>query len=75
MEDLRRFVGVVPDEEFKDFGDDAKQLLEEHIKDIPYFALALFLKCGIWSNEKRFKRQSRIKVFSTSDLIELLFII
>lgn len=75
MEDLRLFVGVVPDEEFTDFGVDAKQLLEEHIKDIPYFALALFLKCGIWSNEKRFKWQSRIKVFSTSDLIKLLFII
>ena len=72
MEDLRLFVAVVPDEEFKDFSDEAKQLLGEHIKDIPYFALALYLKCGIWSNEKRFKRQSRIKAVSTSDLIFFL---
>ena len=72
MEDLRLFVGTVPDEEFKDFAGEAKQVLGEHVKDIPYFALALYLNCGIWSNEKRFKRQSRIKAFSTSDLVSFL---
>jgi len=72
MEDLRLFVGTIPDEEFKDFAGEAKQILGEHLKDIPYFALALYLKCGIWSNEKRFKKQSRIKVFSTSDLVSFL---
>jgi len=45
MEDLKLFVGVVPDEEFKDFAGEAKQLLGEHLKDIPYFALTLYLKC------------------------------
>jgi len=72
MEDLRLFVGTIPDEELKDFAGEAKQILEEHLKDIPYFALALYLKWGIWSNEKRFKKQSRIKVFSTSDLVSFL---
>jgi len=72
IEGLRLFVGVVPDEEFKDFAGEAKQLLGEHLKDIPYFALALYLNCGIWSNEKRFKKQSRIKAVSTSDLISFL---
>ena len=38
MEGLKLFVGVVPDEEFKDFSREAKELLGEHIKDIPYFA-------------------------------------
>lgn len=72
MEYLRLFVGIVQDEEFKDFAGKARQLLGEHIKDIPYFALALYLNCGIWSNEKRFKKQSRIKAVSTSDLISFL---
>ncbi|RZN40080.1 MAG: hypothetical protein EFT35_03375 [Methanophagales archaeon ANME-1-THS] len=75
MESLKLFVGVVPDEEFKDFSREAKELLGEHVKDIPYFALAFSLNCGIWSNEKRLKRQSRIAVFSTSDLAKLLSII
>ncbi|MGB3459263.1 MAG: PIN domain-containing protein [Halobacteriota archaeon] len=72
MEVLRLFVGTVPDEEFKDCAGEAKQLLGEHLKDIPYFALALYLNCGIWSNEKRFKKQVRIKAVSTSDLISFL---
>lgn len=55
-----------------DFAGEAKQLLGEHLKDIPYFALALYLNCGIWSNEKRFKKQSRIKAVSTADLISFL---
>jgi len=72
MEVLRLFVGTVPDEEFKDFAGEAKQLLGVHLKDSPYFALALYLNCGIWSNEKRFKKQVRIKAVSTSDLISFL---
>ena len=72
MEDLRLFVGTVPDEEFKDFAGEVKQLLGKHIKDIPYFALSLYLNCGIWSNEKRFKKQSHLKAVSTSDLISFL---
>jgi predicted nucleic acid-binding protein len=75
IEDLKLFVAIVPDEEFKDFGVEAKELLGEHVKDIPYFALALFLDCGIWSNEEKFKLQSRIKVYSTSDLAKLISII
>lgn len=72
MEDMDLFVGTVPDENFKDFGSEAKEILGEHIKDIPYFALALSLNCGIWSNEKRFKKQSGVKVFSTADLLDIL---
>jgi len=55
---------------FKDFAGKARQLLGEHIKD--NFALALYLNCGFWSNEKRFKKQSHIKAVSTSDLISFL---
>lgn len=35
MEYLRLFVEVIPDEEFKDFSGEAKQLLGEHIKRHP----------------------------------------
>jgi predicted nucleic acid-binding protein len=42
-----------------------------HEEDIPCFALALALNSPIWSNEKEFKNQSKIKVFSTSDIVNL----
>ena len=41
-------------------------------KDDPYFALALSFNAPIWSDEKSFKKQSKVKVFSTSELISLL---
>jgi predicted nucleic acid-binding protein len=44
-----------------------------HEEDIPCFALALALNSPVWSNEKEFKSQSKIKVFSTSDMVNLLF--
>lgn len=46
--------------------------LAPHPKDVEYFALALRFDFPIWSNEKAFKRQSRVKVFSTSDLVSFL---
>ena len=41
-------------------------------KDDPYFALALALNCAIWSDEKAFKKQSKVKVFNTSELLKEL---
>jgi len=41
-------------------------------KDISYLALALKLKIPIWSNDKHFKKQSSIDVFTTEELIEFL---
>lgn len=46
--------------------------LAPHPKDVEYFALALKFDFPIWSNEKAFKKQSIVKVFSTSDLISFL---
>lgn len=40
--------------------------------DVQYFALALKLRCGIWSNDKKLKKQRKIKVYSTEDLVKLL---
>ena len=43
-----------------------------HPKDVEYFALALRFDFPIWSNEKGFKKQTKVKVFSTSELISFL---
>jgi len=48
------------------------KLLAPHLKDVEYFALALRFDFPIWSNEKAFKKQSKVKVFSTKDLIAFL---
>lgn len=56
---------------FEGFFEKAKEISPDP-EDIQYFALALKLDAAIWSNEKRLKKQSAIKVFSTEDLVNML---
>ena len=66
--------------EYSDFFKQAESLAKtfsaagkaEFLKDIDFFALALRLSCSIWTNDKLFKKQSRITVLSTKEMIELL---
>jgi len=66
---LLKFVTLVPQKEYFEFVGEASKLTK-HAEDVPYFALALKLKCPIWSNEKSFKSQSQVKIYDTSDLIK-----
>jgi len=66
LSELFKSIKVIPNDLFKQFRSEAEQLI--HDKDIPVFALALKLKCPIWSNEPLFKQQSSIEVFNTEDL-------
>lgn len=66
LEELKRFIKIIPKQSFEQFKSKAKQLI--HDKDVPIFSLALKLNCPIWSNEPRFKKQSLVKVWSTGDL-------
>ena len=43
-----------------------------HKNDTAFFALALTLNCPLWSNDKKLKEQSVVKVFSTQDLVGTL---
>ena len=69
LSELLKLVNVIPNESFKEFESQTKQLI--HDKDVPIFALALKLNCAIWSNEPRFKSQPKVDVFSNKDMIEL----
>lgn len=40
--------------------------------DAIYFALALKLDCSIWSNDKKLKEQSKVRVYSTKEVAELI---
>lgn len=70
LSELLNFIKLTPEESCKEFEHEAKEI-SPHDKDIPVFALALKLDCPIWSNEPAFKKQSRIKVLSNRDMIEL----
>ena len=71
FDDLLIFVKVFSLSEYRDFLSDAKTISPDP-DDIDLFALGLKLDCPIWAQEKSFKKQSKVKVFSTSDLISFL---
>lgn len=43
-----------------------------HENDWPFLALAIFLNCALWSNDKALKKQSRVAVHSTREIAQML---
>jgi len=39
--------------------------------DVQFIAAALTFKCPIWSDDKHFKKQDKIKILTTKDIIKL----
>lgn len=68
---LKARINFVSLEKFSNKIDEAKKIAP-HLKDVEYFALALKLNCPIWSEEKAFKKQSKVKIFTTRELTKLL---
>lgn len=80
IKELRQFVIFVALEEYGPMMRQAMTLgkdlpdaeAEEFVDDLDFFALALFRQCPIWTNDKIFKKQTAIPVFTTKEMVELL---
>lgn len=69
MHQLNETITIIPKEEYSHLIAEAEKFSPD-IKDAIYFALALKLKCRIWSNDKKLKIQDKIKVYSTEELLK-----
>ncbi|PIN91343.1 hypothetical protein COU57_00865, partial [Candidatus Pacearchaeota archaeon CG10_big_fil_rev_8_21_14_0_10_32_14] len=58
-------------EDYKDFVKDADKITKDK-DDIDYIALALKLNCDIWSEDKKMKKQDKVNILTTDELIEFL---
>ena len=67
---LKEQIKIILEQEFIAFREQAIEICPDK-KDIVYFALALYLQCPIWSNEKQLRNQKSVKVYATHELIEL----
>jgi predicted nucleic acid-binding protein len=65
---LKHNIEIIPEEEFLKYREKANGICPDP-KDVVYFALALYLNCPIWSNEKRLKEQAKIEVYATHELM------
>jgi len=69
---FERNVIIIPKKEIDPFIEKAK-IISPDAKDVPYLALALKLRCSLWSNDKDLKgKQDAIQVYSTEDLIRMI---
>ena len=64
-------VEVIPEVEYKGFIGKAKTMMSD-VDDVSFLALALKMRVPIWSDDKHFKEQSEIKVYTTDELEKLL---
>lgn len=67
---LKKRIRIIPEHEFILFREKAEKICPDK-KDITYFALALHLRCPLWSNEKRLREQKYILTYATHELMEL----
>ncbi len=71
MHQLKDLIIVIPQEEYSKFIKKA-ELISPDEKDVMYFALALKLNCGIWSNDNKLKDQKEVTIYSTKEILEML---
>ena len=64
-------IELVPFSAFEEEIKEAKQSCPDP-DEIEYFALALRFQCTIWSNDKRLKEQTRVKIISSHELLSII---
>ena len=67
-------IEVIEKEEYEKYMEEADKILGHVDKeDVPYVALALLrANDGIWSDDKHFQQQKKIKVWKTEDIIKAI---
>lgn len=68
---LTQRIEVFPETSYQPFIKKALALAS-HREDAPYLALGLMLKAAIWSNDKGFKKQRTVSIYSTHELLVIL---
>ena len=67
---LSRRIELIPVNEFKHCFIEAESLLEDK-DDAAYLAVCLAKKMPLWSNDNHFKKQDKVRVYTTQDLLHL----
>lgn len=68
---LKEEIVIVPAKDFIGFLPGAEKVSPDP-KDKQYFALAIAFNCGIFSGDLKLKEQSGVKIYSPSELLEVL---
>ncbi len=70
FEVFKRRIVFIPEDYFNSYLEKADKISPDPDDSI-YFAAALRMNISIWSNEKRLKRQDKIKIYTTQELYDM----
>ncbi len=66
---LLKYVRVTPADIISAYREEARKIIGKIDKDdVQFIATALAFNCPIWSNDKHFQKQNKIKVFTTKEM-------
>ena len=67
-------IALVDTENFIDKLEEGKEIMASiDIEDVPFIALALSIgNDGIWSDDKHFQQQKKIKIWKTEEIIKMI---
>jgi predicted nucleic acid-binding protein len=69
---LLRYVKIIKTEKTINFKEQANNIIGNIDKDDAVFiATALAFDCPIWSDDRHFQKQDKIKIFTTKDMVGL----
>lgn len=71
LEVFRRRITFVPLDDLVAYLEQAEQISPDP-KDVTYIALALKLHISVWSNDKDFKKQNKVKVYTTEEIMKFV---
>ncbi len=72
FKELRKTINFVNKREYSNFIKEAEEFFPDK-NDADFFALCLKNECLLWSNDALLKKQEKIKVLSTKEIIEIFF--
>lgn len=66
-----KYIKIVNSSFYNEYIEQAKSLIKD-IKDVPFLACAIALGCPIWSEDKHFDEQDKVKILKTKDIIGMV---
>ena len=67
---IKEQITFISEEDYDDKNDEARKILRNHEKDVPYLALALKYNCKIFSGDKTLKAIIPDKVLTPKEMLE-----
>ncbi len=73
MNSLFERITLVQKEEYDEFIEESREIMERDVKDIPYVACYLAMNCNyLWTNDLDFFGKKELKIISAKEILDMI---